>query len=90
MFDKNECILYHFSPNIYSKAGHKYERHQSYGLKINKKTFISTAAVLICVMIAAFILTQVAPMGTFERTLKLLAMCFGFLFVGHLVGYGPF
>ena len=42
---------------------------QSYGLKINKKTFISTAIILLCVMVFAFILTQMVPMGTFARTM---------------------
>ena len=41
---------------------------ESFGLKIGKKTFISTAAVLLAVMVFALVLTQVVPMGVYERT----------------------
>ena len=43
---------------------------QSFGLKIGKKTFISTIAVLVCVMVFSFILTQVVPMGSYERAME--------------------
>ena len=42
---------------------------ESYGLKIGKRTFISTACMLLGVMIFAFILTQVVPSGVFERSI---------------------
>ena len=42
---------------------------ESYGLKIGKKTFINTAVILLCVMIFAFILTQIVPMGVYRRTM---------------------
>ena len=42
---------------------------QSFGLKIGKRTFISTAIVLICVMVFAMVLTQVVPMGNYSRML---------------------
>ncbi|MCL2253253.1 MAG: hypothetical protein FWC09_02320 [Lachnospiraceae bacterium] len=41
---------------------------ESQGLKIGKKTFINTAAILLGVMLLAMILTQVVPMGAFERS----------------------
>ena len=40
---------------------------ESYGLKIGRRTFISTAAMLFGVMLFAFVLTQVVPTGVFER-----------------------
>ncbi|MCL2662975.1 MAG: hypothetical protein FWE83_06550 [Oscillospiraceae bacterium] len=40
---------------------------ESLGLKIGRRTFISTAAMLLGVMIFAFILTQIIPAGVFER-----------------------
>jgi len=42
---------------------------ESYGLKIGKRTFISTAVMLLCVMIFAFILTRTVPMGEYQRTM---------------------
>lgn len=42
---------------------------KSYGLKIGKRTFISTAIVLFSVMVFAFVLTQVVPIGIYERTI---------------------
>ena len=42
---------------------------ESYGLKIGKRTFISTAAMLLCVMVFAFILTRTVPMGVYQRTI---------------------
>lgn len=40
---------------------------ESYGLKIGKRTFISTAIMLLCVMVFAFILTQTIPTGEYSR-----------------------
>jgi len=42
---------------------------ESYGLKIGKRTFISTAVMLLCVMLFAFVLTRTIPMGVYRRTL---------------------
>ena len=42
---------------------------ESFGLKIGKRTFITTAAMLLGVMIFAFILTQMVPMGVYQRTI---------------------
>ena len=43
---------------------------QSFGLKIGKKTFISTVVVLLSVMVLSFILTQVVPMGSYDRIME--------------------
>jgi len=40
---------------------------ESYSLKIGKRTFISTAVMLFCVMVMAFILTQTVPIGEYQR-----------------------
>ena len=40
---------------------------ESFGLKIGKRTFISTAVMLFCVMVVAFILTQTVPIGDYQR-----------------------
>jgi len=42
---------------------------ESYSLKIGKRTFISTALMLLCVMVFAFILTQIIPAGEYQRVI---------------------
>lgn len=43
--------------------------NNSVAFSINKKTFISTLAVLLALMFAAFFLTQILPQGSFQRTI---------------------
>ena len=40
------------------------------GLKISKKTFLITVAILLAIMIFAGVLTQILPQGSYQRTLN--------------------